>query len=216
VIFTDGVSIHQHNGKFIQLFMTGPNPNGICSMATKKNAILALPDTEKGSIQIIDINTMEYTTFQAHDNVIELIALTEDGKFVATASSKGTLIRVIELTTGNMIREFRRGSHPCTVYSIAFSQDKKFLASSGSSGTVHLYDLESESLVTDILDSLNISFAHSSAKFHGVIGKSVLVFPASLDYQRMLTVITSAGCMLQLNFITKKNLFCEEKLQFLK
>lgn len=52
----------------------------------------------------------------AHKSELGCIALNQQGSRVATASQKGTLIRVWDTTTRNQLVELRRGSDIATVY----------------------------------------------------------------------------------------------------
>lgn len=61
---------------------------------------------------------------------------------VATASLKGTLIRVFDTVKRNLLVELRRGADPATLYCIAFSHDSDFLAVSSDKGTIHIFALK--------------------------------------------------------------------------
>lgn len=62
---------------------------------------------------------------------------------LATASNKGTVIRVFGLPQGTRLFEFRRGVTRCvTIYSLAFSEDSAYLCSSSNTETVHVFKLE--------------------------------------------------------------------------
>lgn len=64
-------------------------------------------------------------------------------ELLATASTKGTVIRVWSLPDCRALYSFRRGRNPCTVYSLAFNLTNSRLAVSSNSGTVHLFALTS-------------------------------------------------------------------------
>ena len=60
----------------------------------------------------------ESTLISAHDNSIACIAMNQSGTRVATASTRGTLIRIFETTTGKKLQELRRGSDRAVIYSM--------------------------------------------------------------------------------------------------
>jgi WD40 repeat protein len=75
----------------------------------------------------------------AHDGNINAIALNMDGSRLATASEKGTLIRVFNTYTGEKVQEVRRGAEKAYIYSISFSPDSKFFCCSSDKGTIHIF-----------------------------------------------------------------------------
>lgn len=70
-----------------------------------------------------------------HGYLIEALAMSPDGKAVATAGSDETL-RLWDLATGKELRRFSQEKRP---YAVAFSPDGKLLASADS--TIRLWDL---------------------------------------------------------------------------
>lgn len=46
---------------------------------------------------------------QAHQSVLGCLALSQDGRWLASASEKGTVIRVFDVAKNRLIKEFRRG-----------------------------------------------------------------------------------------------------------
>jgi WD40 repeat protein len=77
----------------------------------------------------------------AHNNPLSQLALNLEGTILATASEKGTLIRLFDTTTGRQLRELRRGVDRAEIYSIAFSPNSTWLGVSSDKGTVHIYSL---------------------------------------------------------------------------
>jgi autophagy-related protein 18 len=49
------------------------------------------------------------TMIQAHDSPLAAVRFSPDGKLVATASEKGTVIRVFSIPNAERLFEFRRG-----------------------------------------------------------------------------------------------------------
>ena len=67
-----------------------------------------------------------------------------DGSRLASASEKGTLIRVWDCHTGEPLRELRRGVDRAEIYCLCFNYNSTFIACSSDKGTVHIYSLTGE------------------------------------------------------------------------
>lgn len=84
------------------------------------------------------------TTINAHDHSVTrmLIGSSRNNQqtFMATASSKGTTIRVFGLHDGILLWEWHRGSRSCEIYSISWNDTSDRLVTYGSSGTIHVFD----------------------------------------------------------------------------
>ena len=57
----------------------------------------------------------------------------------------GTIIRIFEINTGNLVQEVRRGKEKAQIRCICFEQNNKFIAASSSRGTVHIWSLSTAS-----------------------------------------------------------------------
>lgn len=68
---------------------------------------------------------------------------------MATASEKGTLIRIFDTATGTPLQELRRGADRAEIYSIAFHNNSQWLAVSSDKGTVHVFSLANRASVED-------------------------------------------------------------------
>ncbi|CAF0922196.1 unnamed protein product [Rotaria sordida] len=84
---------------------------------------------------------------QAHKSELAAITLSSTSNLLATASKRGTLIRIF-LTTGlcEKIFEFQRGSDTADIYSLAFNCNSDFLCVSSDTGTVHVYSVRDPKL----------------------------------------------------------------------
>ena len=81
--------------------------------------------------------------FRSHDNPLAAMAFNSSGTRIATASEKGTVIRVFSVPEGQKQFEFRRGVKRCvSIYSLAFSPDSLFLCCSSNTESVHIFKLE--------------------------------------------------------------------------
>ena len=66
--------------------------------------------------------------------------LNSDGSLLATASIRGTLIRIFDTETGDKIKELRRGTTSKPIKSLKFSENSDLLACISLSGTIHLFN----------------------------------------------------------------------------
>ncbi|KAJ0978962.1 hypothetical protein J5N97_014436 [Dioscorea zingiberensis] len=111
--------------KLLQQIETLANPKGLCGLSHNPNtSVLVCPG----------ISSM-------HDSCIACFTLTMDGLLLATASMKGTLIRIFNILDGTRFQEVRRGVDRAEIYSISLSPSVKWLAVSSDKGTVHIFSL---------------------------------------------------------------------------
>jgi autophagy-related protein 18 len=83
------------------------------------------------------------TMIPAHDSPLAALGFSPSGTKVATASEKGTVIRVFFVYDGTKLYEFRRGVKRCvSISSLAFSMDSNYLCCSSNTETVHVFKLE--------------------------------------------------------------------------
>ena len=118
------------------------NPLGLCALcADHNNTVLACPAIKPGHVRLdlFDINKSHIIA--AHSGELTQLVLNLEGTLLATASDKGTLIRVWDTVTGAKVREFRRGTTAATIFSIAFSRNSNYIIVGSDKGTVHVYAL---------------------------------------------------------------------------
>uniref|UniRef100_J3MNZ1 PUA domain-containing protein n=1 Tax=Oryza brachyantha TaxID=4533 RepID=J3MNZ1_ORYBR len=86
----------------------------------------------------------DHVYVRAHRSAAAAFALSHDGRLLATAGSKGTLVRIFSTSDGKLLQEVRRGSGRANIYSIAFSFDSKWLVVSSDKGTIHVFRINVE------------------------------------------------------------------------
>lgn len=118
------------------------NPKGIFDVSLIDNAnTLIYPDTNKGTIGIKIINNanLNKQNIVAHESEIACITLNRDASLFATASDKGTLIRLFNLSDGTLIKELRRGTDKAEILCISFSITSELLSCTSDRGTIHIF-----------------------------------------------------------------------------
>ena len=93
------------------------------------------------NVQIQKLNHPDIKTISGHISQVGYIVFSKDGKYLATCSIKGTVIRIWDVNTFSKLQELRRGTEPATMTCICFSPSNKFLACSSTRGTIHVFKL---------------------------------------------------------------------------
>uniref|UniRef100_A0A804PNM3 Autophagy-related protein 18b n=1 Tax=Zea mays TaxID=4577 RepID=A0A804PNM3_MAIZE len=116
----------------------------------------------------------------AHLAPLAAMVFSLNGMYLATASEKGTMIRVHLVAQATKSHSFRRGTYPSTIYSLAFSPSVDLpdvLVATSSSGSLHMFFLDASrnarrqantlfssvipGSVTDALDPANHHVIHN-------------------------------------------------------
>ena len=97
-----------------ELVETGPNPLGLCALAVDRRAatfVYALPLPEQGAVQVRRGGHPGSVDVRAHGSGVACLALSRDGRLLATAGSKGTLVRIFSTDDGAMVQEVSNASY---------------------------------------------------------------------------------------------------------
>mmetsp|Transcript_1777 Transcript_1777/g.6351 ORF Transcript_1777/g.6351 Transcript_1777/m.6351 type:complete len:352 (+) Transcript_1777:200-1255(+) len=139
--------VYVYNFADLQLlhhFKTCENPKGLCALCPSvSNTVLVCPSTTVGHAHVELYDTKQEHDIDAHNGSLSQLTLSADGTLLATASDKGTLIRVFNTATKQKLYEFRRGADRADIYSISIHKEKTWLCVSSDKGTVHIYSLDS-------------------------------------------------------------------------
>ena len=141
-----------NNSQLLICYNTRENLKGICEISSGlDNEWCVFPGPKAGSIQLADLDIKQIGVssspciINAHQHEIACVAINLHGTLVATASKKGTLVRVFEIKTKRQTIELRRGADAAALYCINFSADSAYLCASSDKGTVHIFALKDPS-----------------------------------------------------------------------
>lgn len=133
-----------------------------------KRESITLEDLQKDSLGWIlvydTINLRPRLIYKAHDSGIAKVAISNNSGDIATASTKGTIIRVCHLNS-ELLRDFkklkishvtnlRRGHNLTTINALKFNIDSSILGCSSESNTIHFFliNCETSSGAEDVED----------------------------------------------------------------
>jgi len=98
---------------------TGPNPRGIAAWSVR-SPTLCLPGVQRGTLRICTLDAPASRVIVAHRGAVHCVAVAPDGARVASASDKGTVIRVFA-TDGHLLAEHQRGYQAADIHTLLFS-----------------------------------------------------------------------------------------------
>ena len=113
------------------------------------SSVLAYAGSEReGRVVVHDaLNLCRVTETRAHESPLAAMALNADGTMLATASARGTVIRVTSLPSGCKMWSFRRGATSSVIQSLNFGATTfhpPLLCVSSDKGTAHVFAIEGE------------------------------------------------------------------------
>ncbi|KAJ1503819.1 autophagy protein, partial [Coelomomyces lativittatus] len=125
---------------------TNPNstltPLQSTSPTSSTTTSTASPSLSSGNITLFDIQSLQpVLILSAHKAPIAVMTFSYTGRYLATASTKGTLIRVFSVPGGTPLYEFRRGTYPVTLFHLCFHPNETYLAVSSETETLHVFKL---------------------------------------------------------------------------
>ena len=106
------------------------------------NAVVAVPASQPGSVLVYDaLRLGSVALIKAHQTSVAALAVSPDGKRLATASQRGTVVRVFVLPSGEQVASFRRGRNPADVTLMAFNFSGSRLVVGSEAGALHVFDV---------------------------------------------------------------------------
>ncbi|KAI0824937.1 WD40 repeat-like protein [Trametes gibbosa] len=153
------------NMKLLHVIETTPNPNAIVALspsadnsylaypspvpspalaqttaAQQSTSVTAAPST--GDVLLFSTRSLTVANvIQAHKSPISFLSINSSGTMLATASDKGTVIRVWSIPGAEKLYQFRRGTREARIFSINFNLVSTLLVVSSAHDTVHIFKL---------------------------------------------------------------------------
>ncbi|EGD81490.1 hypothetical protein PTSG_02207 [Salpingoeca rosetta] len=155
-VVDDEVSVFSFPGKpfpkLLRTIETRPNPHALVTLSSVPSVhILACPGMQPTDVYILDVGSdkpkIGPTMVSAHKHPVTNMNIDARGELLATASSRGTIVRVYDTQRGKLLHEFRRGYTSSMLTTLQFSRDATLLCAA-SDQSIHLYHIANPSLNT--------------------------------------------------------------------
>jgi autophagy-related protein 18 len=132
VVERGSLDIHKNLVCLALLTGTCCHDNGLCAMII-----------EKGDVLVMDTFTLNrYQVFTAHTSPVSALEFSMDGRLLATASTKGTLVRVFKTEQSrclDLVCILRRGRSENPITSLLFDSSSQTVTVSGNTDTCHVF-----------------------------------------------------------------------------
>ena len=184
-------------------YSTCVNPAGLTELCTT-TSLLVFPGVDKGQVSLVNIAEDASTQMRmipAHTGSLAVLSLNMQGTMLATASDKGTLIRIFDTHTCLLLYELRRGTNKARVSCIAFNRVSNLLCVTSDTKTLHIFSLDSKSKSRSITKH-TLSHALPSVCCFGSDENTVIV-------------ISSSGYYFKIRWNDKGETFKEEQFKFM-
>ncbi|KRZ75641.1 WD repeat domain phosphoinositide-interacting protein 2 [Trichinella papuae] len=146
VCLEDSIFVHNiRDMKVLHTIRDTPsNPSGLCDLTPADVSFVAYPgSTNSGEVHLFDAATLQgLSVIPAHNGPLNALKFNAEGTLLASASEKGTVIRVFAIPGGQRLFEFRRGI-------------KRHVACTSNTETIHIFKLEPSPPSQNESESLN-------------------------------------------------------------
>ena len=135
--------------KKVSEYSTVENSLGVIA---SNSECIVIPGQERGSLTVIS-HEGGIVHLKAHSNYLQSVYLADRGSLIATASEKGTLIRLFDIEDGRKCQEFRRGYDKAAISLLCVSQDQKYMMCAIDRTIISIFEI-SENSVSKAFTSL--------------------------------------------------------------
>ncbi|KAJ3377740.1 hypothetical protein HDU92_008024, partial [Lobulomyces angularis] len=138
---------------------TTQNLLGLCSISKfttmfdgHECLVLAVPGKFEGQIQVLHLplslkteeseHCLKSKHISPHESAVQCITISNDGKILATASEKGTVIRLYCTKSLKKLNEIRINLAPSIIYSVNFDLKNSKILCTTDKGATHMFNLK--------------------------------------------------------------------------
>lgn len=123
-----------------------PSPTSPLTQPAAQHTAPSTSNQQTGDVLLFSTRSLTVANvIQAHKSPISFLSMNSTGTLLATASDKGTVIRVWSIPGAEKLYQFRRGTREARIHSINFNLVSTLLAVSSAHDTVHIFKLGQKS-----------------------------------------------------------------------
>ncbi|KAL5251893.1 hypothetical protein ACHWQZ_G014880 [Mnemiopsis leidyi] len=192
-----------HTPVLLLCYSTSVNPAGLVELCTT-TSLLAFPGVDQGQVSLVSIAEdaqSQMRMIPAHTGPLAILTLNMQGTMLATASDKGTLIRIFDTQTCLLLYELRRGTNKAHISSVAFNRLSNLLCVTSDTKTLHIFSLDGKSKSRSVTKH-TLSHALPSVCCFG-------------NDENTVIVISSSGYYFKIRWNDKGETFKEEQFKFM-
>jgi|SRR5215213_1133546 len=159
---------------------------------------LAILPASANEVKLLDTNTLTERSFKlSHTDIINALALSRDGRFIATGSSDRTA-KIWDLSTQTSVAL----QHSAAVNAVDFSPDGKILATSLEDMTVRLWDIGSQRELATLKHEKPISLLLFSrdGQFVVAVSGDATIKLWSVETRREIATLDDSGKVVDIVF----------------
>lgn len=194
----------ERDPKLLLCYSTCPNPLGLTELCTT-SSLLLFPAIDTGQVSLVNIADdaqSQMRLIPAHTGPLAILSINMQGTMLATASDKGTLVRVFDTQTCLLLYELRRGMSQARIHCVAFNRNSNLLCLTSHSRTLHIFSLDGKSK------------SRSVTKHPLKSGEESICCFGNED--NTLIVISSRGVYTKVRWNDKGETFKEEQFNYLQ
>ncbi len=98
----------------------------------------------------------------AHESEVGALTLNSQGTLIATASIKGTIIKIFSSEEGTLLQELRRGASKAFITSITFHPYLNLIACTSDRSSIHLFEIKKS--IEKCIESKSYGFSNGDSQ----------------------------------------------------
>ena len=135
-----------------------PIQKTIVCLHTDKGSLKVLTYGKKLFLILLVVDKSIESIIQAHESDVGALAVNSEGTLIATASTKGTIIRIFSAEEGVLLQELRRGSGKALITSIIFHPSMNMIACTSNKSSIHLFEIKKS--VEKCIETKHVGFSN--------------------------------------------------------